>query len=87
MVSTEHWTTDYYITNTYEAMPYACRSWSKAVGARPGTVGSIQNEVNLGNLGIDKKHSAQFNYNIQRLSDFYSILVKELGLDVPTPRQ
>jgi hypothetical protein len=62
---------DYYITDPYEAMPYACRSWSKAAGARAGTRGSISRDANLGSMGIDKKHSAEFNFPIQKLDTFY----------------
>lgn len=50
---------DYYLTDpsqAYEAMPYACRTWGKAVGAwgpadgnpETGTRGSIDASVNLG---------------------------------------
>lgn len=75
-----YWQTDYYITEPFESMPFACRSWSKAAGARPGIQGSINDEVNLQELNIDRKHSAEFNYPIQKLNDFYTALIDRLKL-------
>jgi hypothetical protein len=75
-----YWQTDYYIKDPFESMPFACRSWSKAAGARPGIQGSINDEVDLQELNIDRKHSAEFNHPIQKLSGFYTALIDRLKL-------
>jgi hypothetical protein len=64
-------------------MSFVARPRSKAVGAQPGVEGVIQGgSVDLkGNYGFDvdrNEHSAQFNWNIQRLSGFYAQLLDKL---------
>jgi len=89
---TQSFEVDYYLTDPVEAMAYACRAWSKAVGADGGTGGSVDSSVNLGssqfqlpgnpaNTGFDERHSGQFNYNIQDLMPFYNSLLDALEVD------
>ena len=79
----------YYLTNAFEAMPYACRSWSKAAGAELNTHGSISGTVDLSSAaynlpgqpdgsGFYDQHSAEFNYPIQNLKQFYTDLLEKL---------
>ena len=66
-------------------MPYACRTWGKAVGAFGDTEGSIKDgSVNLSsgtfdlpgeNSGFGDEHSGEFNASIQRLKPFYDTLM------------
>jgi pimeloyl-ACP methyl ester carboxylesterase len=71
------------MTDSREIMSFVARPRSKAVGAQPGVEGVIQGgSVDLkGNYGFDvdrNEHSAQFNWNIQRLSGFYAQLLDKL---------
>jgi hypothetical protein len=79
----------YYLTNAFEAMPYACRAWSKAAGAELNTHGSISSIVDLSspiyNLpgkqnGFDNQHSGEFDYPIQDLKPFYNELLRQFNL-------
>ncbi len=77
------------VTDTHEIMSFCARPRSKAVGAQPGVGGAIQGgSIDLkGNFGFnDKKeeHSAEFNWNIQRLSGFYRQLGIGLGVFPPS---
>jgi hypothetical protein len=79
------------VTNLYELMPFVARPRSQATGARTSVAGVIQGgELDLkAKYGFDRnsdEHSAQFNWNVQRLGDFY----KQLGISLkvftaPTP--
>ena len=79
------------VTNAHEKMAFVARPRSKAAGAREGVAGEIGGgEVDLkANYGFDRnadEHSAEFNWNIQQLGDFY----KQLGISLkviqpPTP--
>lgn len=75
---------DEYLTDAYEAMSYACSTWGKALGARGGVMGRIDNEVDLShNLyrlpgkenGFGDQHSGQFNFCVQDLTPFYNVLL------------
>jgi pimeloyl-ACP methyl ester carboxylesterase len=72
------------LTENREVMSFVSRPRSKAVGAQPGVGGVITSldQVDLkGNYGFDTEwdeHSAQFNWNIQRLNGFYAELVAKL---------
>src|SRR5262249_15151338 len=73
----------YFLTDSHEIMSFCARPRSKAVGAQPGVGGVIQGgQVDLkGNFGFDldrSEHSAEFNWNIQRLSGFYAQLLDKL---------
>jgi hypothetical protein len=78
---------DYYISDRNEAEPYACRTWAKAVGAEPRTVGPFSKEINLSSQtfspgrtgGFSKEHSAEFGYDIQALNSFYTELLSQLN--------
>ena len=86
---------DYYLSDPYEAMPYACRSWGKAAGAEPDTQGAIDDKVNLSapvfqlpeeeTPGFGDEHSGQFNANIQNLKPFYDELINKLQVGPPNP--
>jgi len=61
---------DHFLTDPYEAMPYACRTWGKAIGAEVRAQGAIDDLVDLSspvyNLsgessGFGVQHSGQFN--------------------------
>ena len=91
---------DHYITEPYESMPYASRSWGKAAGAfgptetTIGTQGSIDESIDLSssayqlpgeNSGFGDEHSGQFNARIQHLQPFYDRLINTLGIGPPNP--
>jgi pimeloyl-ACP methyl ester carboxylesterase len=68
------------ITNPRELMPFVARPRSQAIGARAGVAGVIQGgEVDLTGqfnfFGGSDEHSAQFNWNIQKLDPFYRKLL------------
>lgn len=71
-----------YLNDPYEAMPLACRSWSKLVGAENRTAGAIKDSFNLNSspLLFDTEHSAEFNRNIQVLQPFYQELLRALKI-------
>ena len=77
---------DHYLTNPYEAMPYACRTWGKAAGTESRTQGSIDASVDLSSAsynlpgessGFGDEHSAQFNTRIQQLTPFYNQILAQ----------
>lgn len=81
------------LTNPFVAMPMACRSWSKVVGAEGRTAGAIQGSLDLSSEafslpgstgGFRDEHSAQFNRSIQVLRPFYDALLRQLGIE-PIP--
>jgi len=81
---------DYTITNKFEAMAFACRTWGKAVGAWGTTEGVIHpgNKVDLsdplvggGDKGFDQEHSAEFDRRIQVLKPFYDRLLQTLDVN------
>ncbi|HAV62376.1 MAG TPA: hypothetical protein DCY13_08440, partial [Verrucomicrobiales bacterium] len=65
------------VTAAHEIMPFVARPRSEAVGVQGGLGGQIQGgELNLQDAGYgftdaSGDHSAQFNWNIQRLDLFY----------------
>jgi pimeloyl-ACP methyl ester carboxylesterase len=78
------------LTDPFEAMPLACRSWSKTIGAESRTAGSIQGSVNLGDPayslpneteGFGTEHSAQFNRDIQVLKPFYDAVLRGFNIE------
>jgi hypothetical protein len=82
------------LSDPYESMPFACRTWGKAVGAFERTAGSIQGSVNLGSSdyqlpgedsGFGDEHSAEFNFSIQPLQPFYATLLQSLDVDFLGP--
>ncbi|NJM54858.1 MAG: hypothetical protein HC841_02030 [Verrucomicrobiae bacterium] len=73
------------LTDPYEAMPLACKSWSKTVGGDRETDGTIDSSEDLESiqyslpgdvLGFRDDHSAQFKRNIQVLKPFYDELLR-----------
>jgi hypothetical protein len=81
---------DHYLTDPYEAMPYGCRTWAKALGAESRTAGSIDGSVDLSSAnynlpgessGFGDEHSGQFNARIQQLRPFYDAVLDSFGLD------
>ena len=71
------------VTDLYELMPFVARPHSKAAGAQPGIAGIINGqEVDLHtSFGFDRPsedHSAQFNWNVQRVEPFYVTLLNKL---------
>ena len=74
------------VTDPHELMPFVSRPRSKALGALGGVGGVIAgSQVDLNaNYGFDRnfdEHSAQFNWNIQRLNrtnGFYQVLLNKL---------
>ncbi len=72
------------VTDKREIMPFVARPLSKAVGAGPDVGGMIfiTGQVDLTALnnfrGDKSEHSAEFNYNIQRLWPFYHSLLSTL---------
>jgi hypothetical protein len=81
---------DHYLTDAHEAMPYACRTWAKALGAESRTEGSIDGSVDLSSTnynlpgessGFGDEHSGQFNARIQQLRPFYDELLRNFGID------
>jgi pimeloyl-ACP methyl ester carboxylesterase len=79
----------YTVTDPQELLAFVARPRSKAVGALPGVGGVIQTmgEVDLkGSFGFDtdrSEHSAQFNWNIQRLEGFYQELITKMQIATP----
>ncbi len=79
-----------YLTDRDEANSYACRTWARAVGAEPNTAGPIGASVDLSSDtfspgskgGFDKDHSAEFDWDIQKLTPFYNTLLGKL--QIPT---
>jgi hypothetical protein len=81
---------DYYLSDPYEAMPFACRTWGKAQGAQNSAEGSISVNVDLSNPvfaipgesdpGFGDEHSGQFNASIQNLKSFYDRLLDEFAV-------
>jgi alpha-tubulin suppressor-like RCC1 family protein len=75
-----------YLSDKTEAMPYACRSWGKALGAWGSTEGAIlrTNAVDLDqglfSGGFDTNHNAEFGLNSQQLWDFNTTLMDEAGI-------
>ncbi len=65
-------TLDHYVTDPQEMMSFVARPRSKAVGALADVGGTIKGQVDLNaRFGFDDKrdeHSAEFNWNIQRLN-------------------
>jgi hypothetical protein len=65
-------------------MSFCARPRSKAVGAQPNVGGVIltSGQVDLTGafhfLGNWDEHSAEFNWNIQRLGGFYALLLDRL---------
>jgi hypothetical protein len=81
---------DHYVTDPFEGMPYACRTWGKAVGAEARTQGSIDASIDLSspsynlpgeNSGFGDEHSGQFNFRMQQLRPFYDELLRNFGID------
>jgi hypothetical protein len=77
------------VTDSREIMSFCARPRSKAVGAQPGVGGAIQGgSIDLhANYGFDldkSEHSAEFNWNIQRLSGFYRQFGIGLGVFQPS---
>jgi len=81
---------DHYLEDPYESMPFACRTWGKALGAFGSTHGSVDNRVDLGDdgfhlpgqpNGFGDQHSGQFDYGIQSLGGFYDALINSLRLE------
>ncbi len=82
-------TLDHYLTDPYEAMPYACHTWGKAQGAQFSSQGSIDGNVDLrlpqyslpgqdpNKPGFGDQHSGQFNAKIQDLKTFYDELLDQ----------
>jgi len=75
------------VTNPHEQMAFVARPRSKAAGALPNVGGNIftTGQVDLhANYNFDtpsQDHSAEFNWNIQRLSGtngFYQVLLHDL---------
>ena len=81
---------DHYLTDPFEAMPYACRTWGKALGAEIRAAGSIDSSIDLNSAsynlpgessGFGDEHSGQFNVRIQQLKPFYDAVLDSFGLD------
>ena len=72
------------VTDSREIMSFCARPRSKAVGAQPNVGGVLltSGQVDLkGSFGFDtdkSEHSAEFNWNIQRLNGFYHTLLNAL---------
>jgi hypothetical protein len=76
------------IIDPKELMPFIARPRSKAVGALQGVSGMIHGgevdlTANFNFRGAEEEHSAQFNWNIQRLDGFYSQLLENLFSQQP----
>jgi hypothetical protein len=75
-----------YISDHHETMSFIARPLSKAVGAREGVDGLIDEEWDLqehlefGNTRMD--HSGQFNRDIQEVWEFYRYLCSRAGLSM-----
>lgn len=89
-------TFQYYITDPYEAMAFACNTWGKAAGAWGATRGKLAGAgVDLSDTayqlageqrsGFGDEHSGQFNANIQSLKQFYDTLMRRLDIGEPNP--
>lgn len=87
----EFWTAlGRYIVDAHEAMSYAVKSPTLAVGADPGLVdssgliyGSISTEVDMdAEYAFDKDHSAQFLYPLQKTKALYDQTLIELRLPI-----
>ena len=83
---------DYSVTNKFEAMAFACRTWGKAAGAWERIEGAVNGgAVNMkssifGNPnGFDNEHSAEFNRHIQQLTPFYNALLDRLEVNRNNP--
>ncbi len=71
------------ITDSREKMAFAARPRSKAAGASSGVTGVIQSggidlTAAFNFRGNQDEHSAQFNWNIQRVGSFYKTLGQKL---------
>jgi hypothetical protein len=80
LLQTEY-TYDETILTGYEALARACRSWSKAAGAKGITRGSIADGIDNSKFGFGDVHSAEFNFRSQRCDQFYNELKKQLSLE------
>lgn len=82
---------DHYITDPYEAMPFACHTWGKAQGAQSTAMGVIRSNIDLRDPayhisgqslpGFGDQHSGQFNATIQDLTAFYNHILKNFDID------
>lgn len=70
------------LQDSFEAMAFCARPWSKAVGAEPKTKGIIGGEVDMSKPPFDfqDEHSAEFNRTNQQTSLFYDQLLQQLKL-------
>jgi len=78
------------LSDAYEAMPFACRTWGKAVGAEQKADGSIDSKEDLSQPkyalqgeqlpGFGDEHSGQFGAHIQELKPFYDRLLQALDV-------
>ncbi len=70
------------VTDPHEIMAFVALPRTKAVGAQQSVSGVIHGQIDLhANFGFDlnrQDHSAQFNWNIQNVEPFYSILLNTL---------
>lgn len=85
---------DHILSDPYEAMPFACRTWGKALGAQNSALGSVNAYVSLEDPafqlpgeslpGFGDEHSGEFNADVQDLKAFYNRLLETFNL---TPNQ
>lgn len=71
-----------FLVDKHESMSYVVQSPTYTVGQEGNTRGSIDEYVDLSIYSFGTTHSAQWNYQIQETSGFYSELLVRLGIAV-----
>lgn len=69
------------VTDNHESMAFVARPRSRAIGAEPNSASVFPTSINLtsyGYAGDEDDHSAQFARRIQRVGDFYRVIVDEV---------
>jgi hypothetical protein len=65
------------VTDPHEAMAFVSRPRTFAIGSEPRARGVVQESFDLNETGLEfgAEHGAQFSWNIQRTTTFYSLLL------------
>jgi len=69
-----------FVTTPHECMSYLAQSPMKAAGAEADTAGSIDSAVDMRPYGFDKVHSAEFEFRIHQVTQFYNRMLEECDL-------
>lgn len=70
-----------FVGTAHEATAYVDQSRSKAAGAEPATLGSIDRRVDMSSsYGYATEHSAKWGRPIQQTTPFYNRVLDEFGI-------